>query len=174
MFKHTSVKETEPVNHQGRPWVHFPLLLSTFGQSSTTHRRKICFLFLLSTSVQTASGESEACFHPWATPWALPSVVWAVGSTPAEPLQAGEVLGGSTARMWCCAQGCRGFHGHCLLNVSDADSGEGEVVTHRSKGWASPWDWKVQKARVLLYWVTKSLSCWEIWQHTSRQSRSAG
>lgn len=89
-------------------------------------------------------------------------------------LQAGEVLGGSAARMWCCTQGCRGSHGYCLLNISDANSGEGEVVTHHSKGWASPGDWEVQKERVLLCWVTKSLSCWEIWLHTSRQSRSAG
>lgn len=68
--------------------------------------------------------------------------------------------------------GLQSSPGHSLLNISDADAGEGEVVTHHSKGWASPGDWKVQKARVLLYWVTQSLSCWEIWLRTSRQGRS--
>lgn len=59
MLKYTSVKKTVPGNHPGRPWVHFPLLISTFGQFSTSHRREICFLSILSTSVQTASGEGE-------------------------------------------------------------------------------------------------------------------
>lgn len=153
MLKRTSVKKTEPVNHHDRPWVLFPWLLSTFGQFFSSHKRGIGFLSILSTSVQTEVERVRqgSCFHPRAVLSALPSTVWAVGSTPAEP------LAGRGGAWWFCCQdvmlqrGCRGSHGHCLLNISDAASGEEEVVTHRSKGWASPWDWKVQNPGVLLH-----------------------
>lgn len=150
MLKHLSVKKTEPVNHQGS--------LCPFSITS----------FHFWTVLHFAQKKNWFHFHPfhlcanckWGE-WgrAGASILglqlsgqcgqWARQQQ--SHLQAGEVLGGSAARMWCCTRGCRGSHGHCLLNISDADSGEGEVVTHRSKGWASPRDWKVQKARVLLY-----------------------
>lgn len=100
MVKCSSVKKPEPVNHQGRPWAPFPWLLSTFGQFSSSHKRGIGFLSILSTSVQTASGGVRQgwCCHPRAVPWALPSTVWAVGSTPAEP------LAGRGGAWWFCCQ----------------------------------------------------------------------
>lgn len=100
MLKCSSVKKTEHVSHQGRPWVLFPLLLSTSGPFSSSHKRGIGFLSTLSTSVQTAGGEDEAGLVPASlgTPSALPSAAWAVGSTPAEP------LAGRGGAWWFCCQ----------------------------------------------------------------------